>query len=58
MRNLTETEKKTLLERIDNLGPEHWDKVKKRLIDENDEFLKHGKALSVSRSKLDESFDI
>lgn len=58
MRNLTRADKEALLERITSLGPEHWEMVKRKIVAEEKEFLKHEKALSVSHIKLTESFDI
>lgn len=58
MRDLTEADKKEILSRIYNLGPEHWEKVKQDVAAENEEFIMHQKSLSVSCSKLRESFDI
>ena len=58
MRDLTEADKAAILDRIDNLGPEHWAEVKLKFAAMEAEFLTHRKALSVSDSKLKERFDI
>jgi len=58
MRDLTEADKAAILERIDNLGPEHWAEVKRKLAAMEERFIVHQKSLSVSDAKLKERFDI